>query len=189
MASPKRDAICDAALELFARQGIESTTTREIAERAGAAEGTIYRHFQTKDELVDWLFDACADRFAEVLRASVEEETAPRPRLRRLIRGVFDFADQHPTAFTYLLSVHHTGLLERRREPPPPMRLFVETLRDGVQQGSFRPLSPALATGWIVAMAQRAVVFAASDLVSDTRAEVVEQTVAAALRLVDAEEQ
>ena len=48
----KRDAICDAALELFAEKGIEATTIRDIAQRADAAEGTLYRHFKGKEE--DW---------------------------------------------------------------------------------------------------------------------------------------
>lgn len=35
MADTKRDALCTAALELFAEQGAESTNIQEIAERAG----------------------------------------------------------------------------------------------------------------------------------------------------------
>lgn len=186
MPTTKRDAICDAALALFAEQGIEATTTREIAERAGAAEGTIYRHFEGKDDLVQWLFDASAARFHDVLRPATESARAPRAQLRGLIEGVFTFAEQDPMAFTYLLSVHHTGILQNRDDPPLPMKLFMKVLRNGIDQGAFRPLSPVLATGWIVAMAQRAVVFLQSDVTEASRETVVEETVDAALRLVDA---
>lgn len=188
MTSSKRDAICNAALTLFAEQGIEATTTREIAERADAAEGTIYRHFRDKEELVEWLFRASADRFHDVLRDTAAGRTDPPSRLRALIRGVFDFAERHPTAFTYLLSVHHRGLLQHQTEPPPPMQPFLETLRDGIEQGIFRDLPVLLAAGWIIAMAQRAVVFLQSNVVSASEADVREQTVNAALRLVAADE-
>jgi AcrR family transcriptional regulator len=188
MATPKHDAICEAALELFAEQGVNATTTREIAERAGAAEGTLYRHFQGKDDLVRWLFESSAEQFQETLLASADGITAPRARLRALIRGVFAFADDHPAAFTYLLSVHHTGILQHNgNASPPPMRTFADTLTDGIEQGAFRDLPPVLATGWIVAMAQRAVVFLQSEVVEMAREDVIRQTVDAALRIVDAE--
>lgn len=186
MTSTKRDAICDAALELFAEQGIDATTTREIADRAGTAEGTIYRHFEGKRELVTVLFDISATRFHDVLRQSIRDKTSPPAKLEALIGGVFTFAERQPSAFTYLLSVHHTGILQHQDTPPPPMQLFVDTLRDGVEQGAFRSLSPILATGWIVAMAQRAVVFLQSDLAKASEGEVVRETVDAALRLVEA---
>ena len=186
MSAPTRAALCDAALSLFAEQGIESTATREIAEKAGVAEGTLYRHFDSKDELVQCLFDDSAARFHDVLLKSVEEGRSPRNRLQDLVRGIFVFADTHPTSFTYLLSVHHTGILKERENPPPPMRLFVNTLTAGIEAGAFRSLSPVLATGWIVAMAQRAVVFLSSPLMTDGREAVIQETVDAALRLVDA---
>ena len=186
MSTATREALCDAALTLFAEQGIESTATREIAERAGVAEGTLYRHFNSKEELVQCLFDDSAARFHDVLLQSVGDDQSPSRRLRALVRGVFVFADTHPTSFTYLLSVHHTGILEDQENPPPPMRLFVDTLTDGMAQGAFRSISPVLATGWIVAMAQRAVVFLSSPLMTDSREAVIQETVHAALRLVDA---
>ena len=188
MATPKRDAICEAALELFAEQGVEATTTREIAERAGAAEGTLYRHFQSKDDLVRWLFETSAEQFRDTLIATARGTTAPRDRLRALVRGVFAFADEHPSAFAYLLSMHHTGILKQDHEAhPPPLQVVAKTLADGIEAGAFRELPPVLATGWIIAMAQRAVVFLQSDLVEMSRKDVIRQTVDASLRIVDAE--
>lgn len=40
--------ILEAAQRLFARQGFEKTTTRQLAEAAEIAEGTLFRHFETK---------------------------------------------------------------------------------------------------------------------------------------------
>ena len=44
-----RQALRDAALELFARQGYDTTTTEEICELAGVSPRTFFRHFATKD--------------------------------------------------------------------------------------------------------------------------------------------
>lgn len=185
MAETTRDALCTAALDLFAERGIERTTVQDIADRAGAAQGALYRHFRGKSDLVECLFGICADRMYRALEQAIEGHTDPRARLRHLLRGVFDFAEHDEAAFTYLLSVHHTGILEEREDPPPPMRLFVTTIEAGVAEGTFRPLSPPLATGWVVAMAQRAVVFLESNLVTDTREEIVAETLDAALRILE----
>ena len=66
-AMTKRDAICDAALTLFAEKGFEATTTREIAEQAGAAEGTLYRHFDGKADLAQSLYLRCTTELRDIL--------------------------------------------------------------------------------------------------------------------------
>lgn len=45
----------DAALELFAAKGFDGTSTREIAQAAGVAEGLIFHHFDSKESLASYL--------------------------------------------------------------------------------------------------------------------------------------
>jgi len=47
-----RDQILEAALALFSEKGFSGTTTREIAQQAGCAEGTIFRYFPTKKDIL-----------------------------------------------------------------------------------------------------------------------------------------
>ncbi|MEI7831893.1 MAG: helix-turn-helix domain-containing protein [bacterium] len=51
-AEERRSAILAAAIPVFAANGYERATTREIARAAGVAEGTLYRHFAGKRELL-----------------------------------------------------------------------------------------------------------------------------------------
>jgi len=48
MAAPARQRILDAALALIQQQGIGRVTTKEIASRAGAAEGSLFKNFGDK---------------------------------------------------------------------------------------------------------------------------------------------
>ena len=48
----KKQNILEAAIELFAQKGYANTSTSEIAKRAGVAEGTIFRHYGTKEKLL-----------------------------------------------------------------------------------------------------------------------------------------
>ncbi|MDB4865753.1 MAG: TetR/AcrR family transcriptional regulator [Cohnella sp.] len=48
----KQSRIFEAAIEVFAEKGYSGSSTSEIAQRAGVAEGTIFRHYKTKKELL-----------------------------------------------------------------------------------------------------------------------------------------
>ncbi|WP_276352384.1 TetR/AcrR family transcriptional regulator [Cohnella caldifontis] len=48
----KQKRIFEAAVEVFAEKGYSAASTSEIAQRAGVAEGTIFRHYRTKKELL-----------------------------------------------------------------------------------------------------------------------------------------
>jgi AcrR family transcriptional regulator len=47
-----RDKILKAAQKLFARNGYDGTTTKELAEKSGIAEGTLFRHFPNKKAIL-----------------------------------------------------------------------------------------------------------------------------------------
>jgi len=59
--------ILRAAISLFADKGFEATTTKEIARQAGVAEGTIFRYFKTK-----------ADILVSLIATSIIKGAAPR---------------------------------------------------------------------------------------------------------------
>ncbi len=48
----KQIKIVQAAVEIFAEKGYSATSTSEIAQKAGVAEGTIFRHYKTKQNLL-----------------------------------------------------------------------------------------------------------------------------------------
>ena len=52
-----RTRILSAAREVFAEKGSRGTTTREVADRAGVNEATLFRHFGTKVALIQAMLD------------------------------------------------------------------------------------------------------------------------------------
>ncbi|MDF2671533.1 MAG: transcriptional regulator [Paenibacillus sp.] len=48
----KQAKILEAAIEIFSEKGYAATSTSEIAQKAGVAEGTIFRHYKTKKDLL-----------------------------------------------------------------------------------------------------------------------------------------
>jgi AcrR family transcriptional regulator len=51
----KQKSIIKAAVELFSEKGYAATSTKEIAQRAGVAEGTIFKQYPTKKDLMLWI--------------------------------------------------------------------------------------------------------------------------------------
>jgi AcrR family transcriptional regulator len=90
-----RDRLVRAALELFTTRGYHETTTPLIASRAGVAEGTIYRHFASKDELLNEIYRAGVRLFAGAVREA-DPRTNCRERLALIARRWRDAAAREP---------------------------------------------------------------------------------------------
>jgi AcrR family transcriptional regulator len=119
---PKRErgkqrvaALLDAAAAVFAEKGYEAATMTEIAERAGAAIGSLYQFFPSKEALAEALFDRFAERWAASF-ARVEE-LAPGRSARELADLFIDHklkqgTDRHAAI---ALSTAVAGIVERRK--------------------------------------------------------------------------
>jgi len=71
--SSKRDAILNAMLDVVVEQGFHDAPMSLIAERSGASPGVIYHHFESKEEIIQALYE----RFRALKRASLLEGYSP----------------------------------------------------------------------------------------------------------------
>lgn len=77
----KKQRIVLAAIELFAKKGYANTATSEIAKEAGVAEGTIFRHFGTKENLLlAILIPFIKHSLPQMADAIFEEVLAEKPK-------------------------------------------------------------------------------------------------------------
>ena len=63
-----KQRILDSAARLFSRNGIASTSMREIAKECDIQAGSLYNHFKSKDELVSEIFDLGIKRVADAVK-------------------------------------------------------------------------------------------------------------------------
>jgi len=83
---PAREALAEAALELFYRQGVANTTLADIAGAARVPTGNVYYHFRTKEALVEAVIDKRIEELERSLaKADVHEE--PLARLQAIIHS------------------------------------------------------------------------------------------------------
>ena len=92
-----RQAILDAAREVFGELGYETATVRDIIRRTGLAAGTFYNYYRSKEEVFAALADEGARRFGPQLKA-IRAQAAGDFEIfvRRAIEAYFEFlADEH----------------------------------------------------------------------------------------------
>lgn len=123
-APPKRDGeatrqrLIRAALELYTDAGFLGTTTPMLAQRAGVAEGTIYRHFTSKEHLLNETYRG-VQRWGTRLVREVEEDrsASPQIRLRRAGVRLLESAERDPAVLRMLFfPPQHAHLDERSRD-------------------------------------------------------------------------
>lgn len=148
-----RARLVRAALELFTGQGYRGTTTPEIAERAGVAEATIYRHFTGKEALLN---AACLDAFAWGRELVLGESRAPggdaREALERVGRLLVERAAHDPALVRMLLRPAEAPLHEERtRQAHREFQVALQqVVAGGKQQGRVRAGSAELwASLWL----------------------------------------
>lgn len=146
----KRPTIIRAALRLFSEKGIKATTIRDIAREARVAEGTLYRHWESKEELAQELFCENMARFKEYLESELRGIKGTKERLRRAIKAFYAFAQQEPVLFKFLILTSHYELRRLLPRTPKPLDVFFDILREGIGAGEIRPVEIPLAAAFIV---------------------------------------
>jgi AcrR family transcriptional regulator len=155
----RRDAVATrkrlirASLELFTTRGYHATTTPSIAARAGVAEGTIYRHYASKEALLNEVFREAQRWAVQVVREGGDEKQVRAPdRLRRIARRLVQTAYADPSLVRMLL--HPRDDVELDDLSREAMRQFqgalVQIVATGKQEGTVRTGSAELWTAvWL----------------------------------------
>jgi AcrR family transcriptional regulator len=139
-AATTRDRLLEAARELFTTDGYHATTTPVLARRAGVAEGTIYRHFPSKQALLNAAFQDVHHWGAEAVRATAALPGRTGERLNALGQGWLLAAEADPARLRLLLAWRLPGELDAAsRQAALEFQQEIERLiAHGKQEGSVR---------------------------------------------------
>jgi AcrR family transcriptional regulator len=108
-----RERIQSIALELFAEQGYEKTSLREIAERLGVTKAALYYHFRSKEDIVRSFIEDYRAELEQVIAWGASQPPTPETRAEILRRyagivgeqlAVIRFMEQNQAAMHTLMS-------------------------------------------------------------------------------------
>src|SRR4051794_36222650 len=137
-----REAVVGAALDQLAEGGYASASVQAIAQRAGIAIGTVYRHFPSKSDLFAEVFRRASARELAVMADTAAHDE--QPARERIAIGAETFARRalaEPTRAYALLAepVDPAVEAERLTFRRAYRDLFASTIEQGIESGELPP--------------------------------------------------
>ena len=139
----RRDQIAATALELLGTRSVGELSMADIARRLGLASSAIYRHFRSKDEVLDAVLDLIGQRLLDNVRTVRRQTGSHLQQLQRLLRRHVQFVRQNQAIPRLVLSDGMTS-----RNPGRKQRVLsiiqsylhevAELTRAGQQAGEIR---------------------------------------------------
>src|SRR5262245_26288361 len=99
---PSKQKLLEAALKLFAREGVRESSIRAVAEEAGFTNPVLFKYFEGKDALALFLFERCYLRMVREATTALSGGGTFRARLGRLITRFMALLDESPDAVLFV---------------------------------------------------------------------------------------
>lgn len=126
-ADERRAATVDAVVELAAEQNPGDITTAAIAQRMGLTQGALFRHFPTKDAILEAVLGWVSERLLGQLDQAAAAAPTPLAALEAMFMTHVDFVARHPGVPRMLF-----GELQRPGDTLP--KRMAQTLTQGYAQ-------------------------------------------------------
>lgn len=137
---------------LVSQQGLRETTLDDLAKQLKISKKTIYKYYNSKDELVAELVDGIITDLTKIAEQSMQSTLPPMERCLAVFTNVgsylcglnqcvmADIETYYPTLFAKMEQIRAERIAG-----------FTEILKSGVNSGDFKPLSPTVAAKMITA--------------------------------------
>lgn len=148
------ERIKEAALALVVERGVGATTIRDLAQSAGVAEGALYRHYATKEDLIRELFRERYAGFARRLEFIQAKEKGLRAKLRAIVRDTCRLFDEDQVSYRFLLLAQHEAMRLFPPGPDSPVPVLRMMIAAAIRAGEIRfrnaDLGAALVLGLMI---------------------------------------
>lgn len=104
--SRKKERIIKAAMDVFARDGLQKGTVDKIARQAGVAKGTVYEYFPSKEAIFEGVLYAFFESVSKNMKKALEKESDPVRRFDTMVDLMFDQWDyiiSHPDEYEWII--------------------------------------------------------------------------------------
>lgn len=137
-----KERIVKAAADLFMERGFGGTTVREIGERAGVGQSSLYHHAHSKGQLLAELHAKHVQDISGRLEAIEDSNASPAMQLREVVKALLAMVHTHKAVVTVYLRESY-ALSDKAREDVAVERKNNDTIIEriiqrGIDSGEFR---------------------------------------------------
>lgn len=157
----RRQEILDAAISLFAERGYHATGMNDIGAVVGISGPGIYRHFNSKESILEAAIEDAAETMLRRVTKIAEETADPAERLERLVaHAVRNLVDNH--------ELYATAINERRNLSDQAQALFARSQRLRVEEwalplAEIRPELSQTQARYLVTIAQSMLILSSQE--------------------------
>ncbi|QAA31041.1 TetR/AcrR family transcriptional regulator [Clostridium manihotivorum] len=140
----RKERIILTAIEIISELGFQGLATKEISQRQGISDGTLYKHFRNKDEIILGILDYFS-KFDDSIRQSIElSNFSAKESIRFFVKMRIEYYENYP-AITAVAELHETFKHEseeiKKRNKDifeDRYKLIMHYIEKGKKNGEFR---------------------------------------------------
>jgi len=146
MPTDKKQQIIEATLPMLAPTSIHGITVPDIAKASGVAVGTFYRYFESKEELVNAIYQNVKNNFKAALVNNYPMDKSTLAQFEHLWQVMYEFASQHHDSFLFMELHYHDTYLDElsQKTTAATYEIGLNFIRLGQTHGDIREGDPSL---------------------------------------------
>jgi TetR/AcrR family transcriptional repressor of multidrug resistance operon len=143
----KKRAIFESTLDLVTEKGFHGCPMSSVAKTAGVAAGTIYHHFESKDQLICELYDYLSGKLRDVMFAGENKEMDFKERFFNFWMNLYNFYILNPSYPRFCQQFVHSPYYASYGDngvTDPFLGKIFHFLQEGVDQEVLQPVNPVI---------------------------------------------
>jgi TetR/AcrR family transcriptional regulator, cholesterol catabolism regulator len=156
-ARQRRHHLSQVVMQLIQERGFDAVSVNEVAQRAAMSIGGLYRHINTKNDLLEMVCDEINDQLIEDMVAAAEMEHGVKNKLHQAIRTYWErHWDAAPSILVAYREFQSLGEVAKQRYTAEECKIaeyFGDLVRAGAAIGEFRKVDDRLLAHEIILLA------------------------------------
>jgi AcrR family transcriptional regulator len=136
-----------AALILFTQRGFHGTPTSMISKSAGVSTGTLFRCFETKNDLINSVYFSAKERMGQATYAGCDAEKSVRNKVKHIWGNAIRWGVENPFEFMFIEQFSSSPFITdvTREQAMKNFALLFEVLNEGIRTGTLKNQDRGLA--------------------------------------------
>ncbi len=132
----RQEQIAQAAMNLINTAGMKGLSIARVAKRVGLVPSAIYRHFESKDQVIDAVLDVIFDRLMDNVSKACEATIDPFDRLKLILtRHIRLILDNHAIPRIIFSEEVYGGNMDRKAKLNRKIGRYLAEISNIIQQG------------------------------------------------------